>query len=472
MKKESCPKCGEPGKSVKEITLQSLLKENEKEHITALPYFFCKTPSCPVIYFDQSGDSIFEKNNLTVRVGIKENEAPRLVCYCFDHSIEEIEEQVDATGESTVLDDIATRMKDDCWCETKSPMGSCCMPTVSKHIKTAKAKAGLPTSKMENDPTRDCCAESDDHAQADKKPEDCSSVHPEPSQANTNNPGRKLGILATIAAVFTAVLSSACCWLPLLLIVFEASAAGVSGFFETYRFWFLGTTGILLATGFYLVYFRQKTCTAGSACATPTPKLQKLNQVTLWVATIMVTLFSFFPNYLGIFLGASNAGENIPKNLDQATIRIEGMTCKACTSPIQNNLENVEGVTYAHVDFVKASALIGVPAGSKIPQQGVLKAIEGAGFKGSFQQLVTKTLSIKGMTCKACAIGAQKKLSAVTGVENVLVDYENKKATIIVEPSVSDQTLTEAVQEAGYKALIEKDSKKNTLADDCCKVNP
>ncbi len=38
----------------------------------------------------------------------------------------------------------------------------------------------------------------------------------------------------------TALLSPACCWLPLLLIAFGASAAGVSGFFETYRPYLLG----------------------------------------------------------------------------------------------------------------------------------------------------------------------------------------------------------------------------------------
>ncbi|MFK5921999.1 MAG: mercuric transporter MerT family protein [Verrucomicrobiota bacterium] len=359
MKKEFCPKCGEPGKSVKEITLQSLLKGDEKERITALPYFFCKTPSCPVVYFNPSGVSIFEKNSLKVRVGIKENKAPRPVCYCFDHSIEEIEAQVETTGESTVLDDIATRMKDECWCETKSPMGSCCMSTVSKHIKTAKEKAGQTT-------------------------EFCSAL-PEPTADSKST----FGILATLGAVLTAILSSACCWLPLLLIAFGASAVGVSGFFESYRFWFLAATIILLASGFYLLYFRQEKCTPADCCSPLNPKLQRFNKILLWCATIAVALFSVSPSSLGFFLNDPNPKTEISYNQKQITLKIEGMTCKSCIYPIQTQLLKVEGITSAKVDFDKATAVITTNKKNIAPQKDLLQAVKNAGFKAVFQKPIT-----------------------------------------------------------------------------------
>jgi NAD(P)H-nitrite reductase large subunit len=72
------------------------------------------------------------RGDLTVRVGIKERNGPRHVCYCFNHTIEEIEEEVRRSGTTTVLDDIKTRMKTACWCETKSPQGSCCLASVTK----------------------------------------------------------------------------------------------------------------------------------------------------------------------------------------------------------------------------------------------------------------------------------------------------------------------------------------------------
>ncbi|MCF6312008.1 MAG: hypothetical protein L3J39_06115 [Verrucomicrobiales bacterium] len=80
MKKELCPKCGELGKYVKRITLDSLLKEGERERMGAEPYFFCETTDCSVVYFDEAAQSVFEKEALTIRIGIKESEAPRQIC--------------------------------------------------------------------------------------------------------------------------------------------------------------------------------------------------------------------------------------------------------------------------------------------------------------------------------------------------------------------------------------------------------
>ena len=155
-----CPSCGENAKSVKAITLQSLLKPEALARMTEGPYRFCGSKDCEVVYFTEDWTSVFNKDALLVRVGIKEETPPRHVCYCFDHTIEEIENDIRETGKTTVLDDIKTRMKEACWCETKSPMGSCCLGTVSKYIKAAEGKYGKETSAPIPDAQgeTDCCA--------------------------------------------------------------------------------------------------------------------------------------------------------------------------------------------------------------------------------------------------------------------------------------------------------------------------
>ena len=139
----NCPNCGNKGNKVKRITLESLLRDEAKSRIVDTQYYFCDSPECDTVYFSDAG-STFMKDDLTVRVGVKEKpgNAPRLVCYCFDHSIEEIEEEVKDTGGSTALDDIKTRMKDGCFCETVSPKGGCCLGTVSACIKDAVDRHG------------------------------------------------------------------------------------------------------------------------------------------------------------------------------------------------------------------------------------------------------------------------------------------------------------------------------------------
>jgi hypothetical protein len=115
-----CPQCAKPCRAVKEIPLRSLLREEFRGGIEGKGWRFCTTPECPIVYFE-SGGTTFHKDQLTVRVGIKETTSPRPVCYCFHHSIEEIEDDIARTGKTGVLDDIKARMKIDCWCEKTSP---------------------------------------------------------------------------------------------------------------------------------------------------------------------------------------------------------------------------------------------------------------------------------------------------------------------------------------------------------------
>jgi len=64
------------------------------------------------------------------------------------------------------------------------------------------------------------------------------------------------GRLAAGGAVLAAVLSSACCWLPLLLLLVGsgASVASVSAFFEAWRWPLVGGAVVLLGIGFFLAY--------------------------------------------------------------------------------------------------------------------------------------------------------------------------------------------------------------------------
>lgn len=206
---------------------------------------------------------------------------------------------------------------------------------------------------------------------------------PEPDLRRSRN----IGILTTAGAVISAVLSSACCWLPVLLIAFGASAAGLSGFFDTYRLYFLSVTAILLATSFYLVYFRKQKCGPGNACAVPNPKLVLFSKVMLWVAAAVVLLFALFPNYFGLLAGKRNGETGNMTNPDElrlVELRITGMTCQACGVHVQRALSKVAGVSSAEVSYKRKAASLIVPEGAEIPREAILEAIANAGYMGSF----------------------------------------------------------------------------------------
>ena len=169
-----CPSCGRLGKAVKTATLHSLIKADRQGRITDSKYLFCGSQGCDIVYFTmhlaerpdlwsesltKDGSHAFYKEDLTVRVGIKEESPPRPICYCFNHSVEEIFDEAQRTGKSTVIDDIKSRIKSDgCSCEVKNPQGSCCLGTVKPFVNEALRQFGKEVDEtVAGTGHKDCC---------------------------------------------------------------------------------------------------------------------------------------------------------------------------------------------------------------------------------------------------------------------------------------------------------------------------
>lgn len=210
----------------------------------------------------------------------------------------------------------------------------------------------------------------------------CPPSEAAPATGQANPEGRGLH-LATVGSVVSAVAASACCWLPLLLLAFGASAVGVSAWFERARPLFLTVAGLLLAVGFYLTYFRKEVCAPGSPCAVPNGKLRRFNQAMLWVATGLVVAFAFFPSYAGLLLAenSSSAPKEDVTSLPTVTLGIKGMSCEACSSHIQESLAAVPGVRAASVSYAEKQAKVSLDPASPPSQEALTKAVENAGYK-------------------------------------------------------------------------------------------
>ena len=188
------------------------------------------------------------------------------------------------------------------------------------------------------------------------------------------------GLWAAVGSVIAAVVASACCWLPLLLIAFGASAAGVSATFERYRPLMLGVTAVLLGAGFYLVYFRKETCAPGEACAVPNPRLQRLNRTMLWVATAAVVVFALFPKYAGLFVDDASSLPAGESNAPTVLLEIQGMTCEACALHIQKELDTVPGVIGSSVNYDEKSATVMTDAAAPPSHEALIEAVQSAGY--------------------------------------------------------------------------------------------
>jgi hypothetical protein len=131
-----CPLCGEKGKRVGRITPENLLCEEQAAKLIQADYYFCPTPSCDGVYFSQNGDQHFTKKDVKTRVGLKENDDPIPVCYCFDFTRDKILDDIRQSGTSHASTYITEKVQaSECACEIKNPSGRCCLGEINSTVK-------------------------------------------------------------------------------------------------------------------------------------------------------------------------------------------------------------------------------------------------------------------------------------------------------------------------------------------------
>jgi len=143
-----CPRCGQKGRSVPATTLESLLHPAARLRLRSLDGFqFCATPKCDVAYFHPATGDRVDCAELRVPIFQKSTDPERLVCYCFQHTVAAIQQEVRDAGMFRIATDIKTKCAqglDDC--AHNNPQGSCCLGNVQRVIREATWKNQPPPS--------------------------------------------------------------------------------------------------------------------------------------------------------------------------------------------------------------------------------------------------------------------------------------------------------------------------------------
>ncbi len=126
----ACSVCAEKGKPVQGQTVKALLAVTLRQ-VQNVDYQFCRTQTCPVVYFSTNGEQTFTTDQVRERVYQKEPDAEDVfVCYCFRHTVGEIRAS-SPESRIAILDDINTGIQSDqCACDLRNPQGSCCLGNV------------------------------------------------------------------------------------------------------------------------------------------------------------------------------------------------------------------------------------------------------------------------------------------------------------------------------------------------------
>lgn len=120
------------------------------------------------------------------------------------------------------------------------------------------------------------------------------------AKSNESADGASKGLLAL--GGFGAVLVSACCVLPFVLVALGLGGAWLGSLHALYpyRWIFIGAAAVALFFAWRRLYRPQTECAEGEACAVPTVK--RTYRVLFWVITGLVALSAVAPYLLGAIL--------------------------------------------------------------------------------------------------------------------------------------------------------------------------
>jgi len=137
----TCPECGKVGKPIQGQTIKALLSLSLRQ-VQNTKYLFCRTQTCPVVYFSTDGEQTFTVEEVRERVYQKEPEAQDVfVCYCFNHTIGELR-AASSNVRIAIVDDINIGINaGQCACDLRNPQGSCCLGNVRNLIKRLEKPA-------------------------------------------------------------------------------------------------------------------------------------------------------------------------------------------------------------------------------------------------------------------------------------------------------------------------------------------
>ncbi|GAB4577434.1 MAG: copper chaperone Copz family protein [Anaerolineales bacterium] len=126
----ACPQCGKTARPMQGQTVKALLSVSLRE-VREVDYLFCRTRTCPVVYFSPGDGQIFTVEQVRERVYQKEPEAEAVwVCYCFRYTVGDVR-AASPKIRAAILNDINTGINTgQCACDLRNPQGSCCLGNV------------------------------------------------------------------------------------------------------------------------------------------------------------------------------------------------------------------------------------------------------------------------------------------------------------------------------------------------------
>ena len=142
--------------------------------------------------------------------------------------------------------------------------------------------------------------------------------------------------------------------------------------------------------------------------------------------------------------------------IQHESLPIIGMSCANCAANIERDLDALDGIHQAHVNFSTERAEISFDP-DRVGVKDMVQKIRSSGYD---VPVATLELPITGMSCTNCAANIEKTLNSNgKGVLQATVNFASERATIQYLPGVTDaEQIADAIEKIGYKAIIPHDN--------------
>ena len=184
-------------------------------------------------------------------------------------------------------------------------------------------------------------------------------------------------------------------------------------------------------------------------------------------------LIEFDPNITSLEVIESYAtrqGLKIKTHYGHEHYNIEGLDCPDCALRLEQSISKIPGVTWVSLNYATSKIWFEYEP-EEVTREHILATIKKTGYQYTEPELssvatdiTTSSFILEGVDCPDCASKLQKKISKLSGVHEVLVNFSTSSMTIKHESvTVNRADIMAAVEETGYKTTIaEEESTKKS----------
>jgi len=205
-------------------------------------------------------------------------------------------------------------------------------------------------------------------------------------------------------SILTAMSASMCCITPVLAIIAGTSSIATSfHWIEPFRPYLISLTVLVLGFAWFQSFSRTKD---DCGCEPTKKKSIFYSRTTLSLVTIISFLLITFPSYSKFLL--HNSTNHTAPNQDtnrKVELKVFGMTCASCELHIENEVSNLNGVSFVKASYKNGSTIVEFN-GQKVDADKIIATINKTGYK--VEGIPNKTTLLQDQTANCCSNGTCK----------------------------------------------------------------